>query len=190
MWAVAFLGAGSAFVESALGQIYKTKKMVNIVEVQLSILKKGFPIKKLEKYMLSFLPLLLFLLLVFVTWCTIKQHCFGSKNTFAIDHVWTGVLLVILLGLIIFGGIKSIANVAQFVVPFMATAYILVAIVILVMNFSSIPSIFSLIISSAFGANATFGGIVGAMITIGVKRGVYSNEAGQGTDHILLLQQR
>ncbi|MGB3073930.1 MAG: alanine:cation symporter family protein, partial [Chitinophagales bacterium] len=85
------------------------------------------------------------------------------------------------LGLIIFGGIKMIANVAQFVVPFMAITYIGVAIIILVMNYHKIPGVFALIFSSAFGLQATFGGIVGSMITIGVKRGVYSNEAGQGT---------
>lgn len=89
--------------------------------------------------------------------------------------------MVILFGLIIFGGIKLIANVAQYVVPFMALAYILVAIIILVMNYEKIPGVFMLIMESAFGMNATFGGIIGAMINIGVKRGVYSNEAGQGT---------
>jgi AGCS family alanine or glycine:cation symporter len=103
------------------------------------------------------------------------------KSAFDIDHMWTGIFQVVLLGLIIFGGIKAIAVVAEYVVPFMAIGYILVAIVILVMNYARIPEIFALIISSAFGAKATFAGIIGAMISIGVKRGVYSNEAGQGT---------
>ncbi|MBP9215127.1 MAG: alanine:cation symporter family protein [Chitinophagaceae bacterium] len=182
MWAVAFLGAGSAFVESALGQIYKTKKNGEYRGGPAFYIEKGFPNKKIGKIYAIVFAIATILATGFLL-PGVQSNSIASavKNTFAIDHVWTGVLLVILLGLIIFGGIKSIANVAQFVVPFMATAYILVAIVILVMNFSSIPGIFSLIISSAFGANATFGGIVGAMITIGVKRGVYSNEAGQGT---------
>ena len=88
---------------------------------------------------------------------------------------------MVLLGLIIFGGIKTIAHVAEYIVPFMAIAYILVAVVVVIINFAELPSVFGMIFSSAFGLNPLFGGIVGAMISIGVKRGVYSNEAGQGT---------
>src|SRR5699024_9239380 len=92
-----------------------------------------------------------------------------------------GVVLAILLVLIVFGGLKSIANVATAIVPFMAIVYILMAIVIIVINISEVPAMIALIFKSAFNLEATFDGILGAMIEIGVKRGLYSNEAGQGT---------
>ncbi|MGS0652509.1 alanine:cation symporter family protein, partial [Staphylococcus arlettae] len=87
----------------------------------------------------------------------------------------------VLLALIIFGGIKWIANAATAIVPFMAIAYILIAVIIIIINIEHVPALFALIFKSAFGMEAAFGGIVGAMIEIGVKRGLYSNEAGQGT---------
>ena len=91
--------------------------------------------------------------------------------------VITGVIVSVLFGFIIFGGIKRIANYAQIVVPFMALAYIITACVIIVLNISQLPSIISLIINDAFSPMAGFGAAIGW----GVKRGVYSNEAGQGT---------
>ena len=84
------------------------------------------------------------------------------------------------MALIIFGGVKRIVNVAQVVVPFMAVGYILVACVIVAMNIEKLPEAFMLIIS-AFALEAAFGGIIGLAISWGVKRGIYSNEAGQGT---------
>ena len=182
MWAVAFLGSGSAFVESALGQIYKRKEKGEYRGGPAFYIEKGFKNKKIGKwYAIVFAISTILACGLLLPGVQSNSIASAVKSAFAINYVWTGALLAVLLGLIIFGGIKLIANVAQFVVPFMAIAYILVAVVILVMNYDKIPGVFSLIISSAFGANATFAGIVGAMISIGVKRGVYSNEAGQGT---------
>ena len=84
-------------------------------------------------------------------------------------------------GINYFGGVRSIANVATAVVPFMAIIYILMAVIIICINIQEVPALFALIFKSAFGLQSAFGGIVGAMIEIGVKRGLYSNEAGQGT---------
>ncbi len=182
MWAVAFLGSGSAFVESALGQIYKRKEKGEYRGGPAFYIEKGFKNKKIGKwYAIVFAISTILACGLLLPGVQSNSIASAVKSAFAINYVWTGALLAVLLGLIIFGGIKLIANVAQFVVPFMAIAYILVAVVILVMNYDKIPGVFSLIISSAFGAKATFAGIVGAMISIGVKRGVYSNEAGQGT---------
>src|SRR5690606_27758891 len=94
---------------------------------------------------------------------------------------YTGVVVVFLLMLIIFGGVKRLGTVAEFVVPFMAGSYILLTLIIIGMNFTEIPAVFGLIFSSAFSIDATFGGIIGMAIAWGVKRGIYSNEAGQGT---------
>ena len=182
MWAVAFLGSGSAFVESALGQIYKRKEKGEYRGGPAFYIEKGFKNKKIGKwYAIVFAISTILACGLLLPGVQSNSIASAVKSAFAINYVWTGALLAVLLGLIIFGGIKLIANVAQLVVPFMAIAYILVAVVILVMNYDKIPGVFSLIISSAFGAKATFAGIVGAMISIGVKRGVYSNEAGQGT---------
>lgn len=182
MWLVAFLGSGSAFIESTLGQIFKRKEFGQYRGGPAFYIEKGFKNKRIGKiYAIVFAFSTILACGLLLPGVQSNSIASAVKSAFAIKYVWTGIFLAVLLGLIIFGGIKLIANVAQLVVPFMAIAYILVAVIILVMNYHRIPEVFSLIISSAFGANATFGGIIGAMITIGVKRGVYSNEAGQGT---------
>lgn len=86
-----------------------------------------------------------------------------------------------MLGVIIFGGVKRIASAAQMIVPFMAIGYILLSFIIIVMNISELPAVISLIFKSAFALDSAFGGLIGMAISWGVKRGIYSNEAGQGT---------
>jgi alanine or glycine:cation symporter, AGCS family len=105
----------------------------------------------------------------------------GIENAFGVSRSITGLVVIALLGLIIFGGVKRIATVAQYTVPFMAVGYILVSLVIIGMNITELPAVFALIFKSAFGADSMFGGILGSAIAWGVKRGIYSNEAGQGT---------
>jgi AGCS family alanine or glycine:cation symporter len=103
------------------------------------------------------------------------------NNAFGINKQIIAITLVIIIGLIIFGGVKRIASVAQFVVPFMAVAYVLVSLFIIILNITELPAVFGLIFRSAFAVDSAFGGIVGAAIAWGVKRGIFSNEAGQGT---------
>ncbi|HMO63493.1 MAG TPA: alanine/glycine:cation symporter family protein [Ferruginibacter sp.] len=182
MWAVAFLGAGSAFVESALGQIYKRKEHGQYRGGPAFYIEKGFKQKAIGKvYAIIFAVSTVLACGFLLPGVQSNSIAAAIHNAFKFDHTYIGIFLAVLLGLIIFGGIRSIAKVASFVVPFMAMAYILVAVIIVAINFREVPGVFALIISSAFGAKATFAGIIGAMITIGVKRGVYSNEAGQGT---------
>lgn len=182
MWLVAFLGAGSAFIESTLAQIYKTKEAGEYRGGPAYYIEKGFGNKSIGRiYAIVFAVCTIVATGLLLPGVQSNGIAAAVKSAFAVDHMYTGILLAVLLALIIFGGIKAIANVAQYVVPFMALGYILVALAVLAMNFRLIPNVFMLIISSAFGAKATFAGIIGAMITIGVKRGVYSNEAGQGT---------
>jgi len=102
-------------------------------------------------------------------------------QAFSVEKWITGLLVIFLLGLIIFGGLKRIARAAQLIVPFMSIIYIAVALIIMLMNYDKIPEVFGLIFSSAFGANEVFGGIIGSAISWGVQRGIYSNEAGQGS---------
>lgn len=91
----------------------------------------------------------------------------GMENAFGISKTVTGLVIIGLLGLIIFGGVKRIATVAQYTVPFMAVGYILVALIIIAMNIGELPGVISLIFSSAFGADSMFGGIIGSAIAWG-----------------------
>ena len=99
-----------------------------------------------------------------------------------IGNFLTGSCTAILVGVVIFGGIKRIAKVASTMVPMMVGLYILAAIIILLKNISLIPGTFSLILKDAFTGNAVSGGALGSMIIIGVRRGMFSNEAGTGTE--------
>jgi esterase/lipase len=105
----------------------------------------------------------------------------SMHNAFNVPVLYSGIGVAILLGLIIFGGVKRIGKVAEIVVPFMAGAYILMAVVIMALNITEIPAVLSLIIKSAFHLEPAFAGVFGMAIAWGVKRGIYSNEAGQGT---------
>ncbi|RLA10426.1 MAG: sodium:alanine symporter, partial [Gammaproteobacteria bacterium] len=105
----------------------------------------------------------------------------GIDQAFGVSHLVVGGVIVFFLAIIIIGGVKRIGKVSEIVVPFMAIAYVLVAIIIIGMNITEVPHMIVLIVKSAFGAEPAFGGIVGMAIAMGVKRGIYSNEAGQGT---------
>ncbi|MGO4889773.1 alanine/glycine:cation symporter family protein [Anaerobacillus sp. MEB173] len=178
MWTIAFIGASSAFIESTLAQVYKEKH---------NGLYRGGPAFYIEKgigwkwYAVIFAIATLLAMSLLMPGIQSNSIAVAVENAFSISPWTTGFILMAIIGVIIFGGVKRIANVAQLVVPFMAVAYMLLAFVIIFANFSQLPAVFSLIISSAFGADAAFGGIIGLAIAWGVKRGIYSNEAGQGT---------
>src|SRR5690606_19710078 len=105
----------------------------------------------------------------------------GMNQAFDVPVLYTGIGLAAFLGLVIFGGVKRIGAVAQVIVPVMAFAYILMAIIIISMNITEVPAMIKLIVKSAFNMEATLSGVFGMAIAWGVKRGIYSNEAGQGT---------
>ncbi len=187
MWVVAFLGSATAYVESALGQIYK-----EVDEGQY----RGGPAYYIEKAMGQKWYAWIFavstivatgLLLPGVQSNSIgnaAEVAFGGEtvvNSFlgaiSLTKLVTAATVVTVLGFIIFGGVKRIAHVTQVVVPFMALGYITMALVIIAMNITALPGIVAMIVTDAFTPMAG----VGAAIGWGVKRGVYSNEAGQGT---------
>jgi AGCS family alanine or glycine:cation symporter len=178
MWVIAFLGSGSAFVESTLAQIYK-----EVDDGQY----RGGPAYYIEKCMgLKWYAALFAVATVLATGFFLpgvqsNSIAIGVQNAFGIEAWIVGLFLVALLGLIIFGGIKRISSAAELIVPFMGAAYILMALVIIAVNIEKLPDILSLIFKSAFGGEQAFAGIIGSTIAWGVKRGVYSNEAGQGT---------
>ena len=178
MWMMAFLGASSAFVESTLGQVYKE---------QLNREYRGGPAFYIEKglgmkwYAITFALATILATGLLLPGVQANSIAEGLHTATGLDRAYTGVGLALVLAFIIFGGVKRIATFAEFVVPFMALGYILVAAFIIVLNIDQLPGVMKLIISSAFGFDAGFGAILGLAIMWGVKRGVYSNEAGQGT---------
>ncbi len=182
MWLVAFLGASSAFIESTLAQIYKRNEKGQYRGGPAYYIEQGFGNKKAGKiYAAVFACATIVATGLLLPSVQSNSIAAAVNNAFSIDHTWTAIVLVLMLGLIIFGGIKTIARVAEYVVPFMAIGYVLIALVVAIINYKQLPDVFGLIFSSAFGLNATFGGLIGSTISMGVKRGVFSNEAGQGT---------
>ncbi|KOS64324.1 alanine:cation symporter family protein [Lysinibacillus agricola] len=178
MWVIAFIGAATAYVESTLAQIYKEEKDTEYRGGPAFYIEKGMGQKW---FAVIFAIAALVAMLILMPGVQSNAIATAVENAFNIETWITGLIIVVLLGTIIIGGIKWIANAAQIIVPFMALAYIIMAIIIIVMNIKEIPSVFALIFSSAFGAQEIFGGIIGSAIAWGVKRGIYSNEAGQGT---------
>ena len=178
MWAIAFIGASSAFIESTLAQIYKVKDQGQYRGGPAYYIEKGIGLKW---YAVIFAIAALLAMSILMPGIQSNSIAIGMENAFNLPRWVTGVAIVIILGIIILGGVKRIANVAQLVVPFMAIAYMLMAIIIIGMNITELPGVLKLIFSSAFSFDSTFGGMIGAAIAWGVKRGVYSNEAGQGT---------
>ncbi|ATG53705.1 sodium:alanine symporter [Brachybacterium ginsengisoli] len=186
MWVSAFLGASTSFIECTLGQIYKEKDP-DTGEY------RGGPAYYFEKaYKHKYRGLSIFYGILFAIVTILAMSFFlpgvqANGVASAIDTAWgipawaTAIGLVILLGFIVIGGVKRIASFAVIVVPVMAIGYILIALIVFFMNFSQIPEVFGLIFASAFGIQPVFGALIGLAIKWGVQRGIYSNEAGQGT---------
>jgi alanine or glycine:cation symporter, AGCS family len=187
MWVIAFLGAASAFIESTLGQIYKEVKGGEYRGGPAFYIEKGIGSKW---YAALFAFTTVLSMSIFLPGVQSNSISASMKNAFNISDIQmfsgfdinlVGVFIVIALSLIIFGGVKRIGKVAEVVVPFMAIAYILMAVVIIGLNITHVPSVITLIFKSALGMEQAFAGILGMAISWGVKRGIYSNEAGQGT---------
>lgn len=178
MWAIAFIGSATAYVESTLAQIYKEEK---------NGVYRGGPAFYIHKFTgkrwLGMIFAIAALIAMSFLQPTVQANAIADAmyNAFELPKWVSGLVVCVILGAIIIGGVKRIATAASIIVPFMAIAYILVAAIIIAMNISEVPYIFALIFKSAFGAEQMFSGMVGAAIAWGVKRGIYANEAGQGT---------
>ncbi|WP_316744195.1 alanine/glycine:cation symporter family protein [Pedobacter antarcticus] len=178
MWLIAFLGSASAFIEATLGQIYKQVNNGQYRGGPAFYIEKGLGIKW---YAIIFAIATILSTALFLPGVQSNSIALSMQNAFQVPVAYTGLAVAVLLGLIIFGGVKRIGKVAEIVVPFMAGAYILMAIVIMAMHIQEIPSVFLLIVKSAFKLEPAFAGVFGMAVAWGVKRGIYSNEAGQGT---------
>ncbi len=179
MWVIAVIGAASGFTESTLAQIYKVRDPKTFGF-------RGGPAYYIRNCLGSRKAAALFAVLISVTF----GLCFNSvqsntiaislNTTFGVDRSIVGLFLTVLSAVVIFGGLQRIAHLSSWLVPIMATLYLLLALVIVVMNITHIPAMFAAIISQAFSPDAAVGGL-GAAILTGAKRGLFSNEAGMGS---------
>lgn len=178
MWVIALLGSASAFVESTLAQLFKVKGENSF---------KGGPAYYIQKGLGKRWWAVIFAVLISITFGlafnSVQSNTMtaAAKVSFGWDPAIVGVIITIASMLVIFGGIQRISRFSEIVVPVMAIAYILLAVFILIMNVGRIPHMFATIISEAFTGSAALGGGVGSALLMGIKRGLFSNEAGEGS---------
>lgn len=187
MWIMALLGSASAFVESTLAQLYKRPNKDGTFI--------GGPAYYMERGIGKRWMGVLFAILISITFGfafnSVQSNtiCASWDMSFNIDPLWTGIFLTVLTAVIIFGGIRRIARVSSLIVPVMAVGYIILAFAVIAMNIGKMPEILGLIVSDAFGFGngeaggwrQIAGGGIGVTVMQGIKRGLFSNEAGMGS---------
>lgn len=178
MWLIALIGGASSLIESTLAQVYKVKDRHGF---------RGGPAYYMEKGLNKRWMGVLFAIVITLTYGFVfnavqaNTITIAFEESFGINRVVLGIILSLLTAIIVFGGLKRIVHVTQVIVPVMAIAYIGVALVVVFMNITEIPHIIMLIVKSAFGVEEAFSGMVGAAVMNGIKRGLFSNEAGMGS---------
>ncbi|EGL81751.1 amino acid carrier protein [Caldalkalibacillus thermarum TA2.A1] len=178
MWLIALIGAASSFVESTLAQIYKVKDGNGF---------RGGPAYYMEKGLNQRWMGVLFAVLITITFGLVFNSVQSNTIAHALEEAWgidrglMGLILAVVVGLIIFGGVKRIARVSAVIVPVMAIFYVAVALFVVIKNVTMIPEVLMLIIGNAFGLQEVVGGGLGAALMNGIKRGLFSNEAGMGS---------
>lgn len=178
MWILTLVVGSLSIVENILAQIYKEKK---------DGLFRGGPAFYMEKAMKKKWMGIAFSVLLTITYGLIFNAVQANTMTIAIenfagiDRVKSGIVIVILTTAVIYGGMKRIAKVSEIIVPLMGASYLLVALFVVVKNIGELPSVMSLIFANAFGLKAFGGGTLGMIVMQGVKRGLFSNEAGMGS---------
>ena len=182
MWVVAFLGASTAFVESTLSQMYKFKHSSGYRGGPFSFIEDGLGKRVLG---IVFAAITILSCGFFLTTVQANGVSMAMANAFPVPPLATGIALAVILGVVVIGGVKRIAKVASIVTPLMAFGYIIMSLVVVVFHIQDVPAVFVTIFKSAFGITPVAGGIIGTTIAMGVKRGIFSNEAGQGTGAIV-----
>ncbi|NMZ67907.1 alanine or glycine:cation symporter, AGCS family [Pseudomonas peli] len=179
MWLVALLGMATSYFECSLAQLYKRREADGTY--------RGGPAFYILHGLGQRWMAVVFSILLLVTFGfgfnAVQSYTVATSlhDTFGLPTYVSGLVLVAVIGLIIFGGIKRIASMADVLVPIMAFSYIGMALVVLGMNITEVPETLALIVRSAFGLEPAFAGGIGAAIIMGVKRGLFSNEAGLGS---------
>ncbi|WP_214819976.1 MULTISPECIES: alanine/glycine:cation symporter family protein [unclassified Exiguobacterium] len=179
MWLIALIGAASAFVESTLAQVYK---------VHDGKAWRGGPAYYIERALGErWLGIVFAILITFAfgfAFNSVQANtiALSVNNVFEIDTVWVGLILSVVTAIVIFGGIRSISTLSGIIVPVMAGGYILLAIWVVLTNLDVVPQVFSAIFSEGvLSFQQLFGGAVGAAVLQGIRRGLFSNEAGMGS---------
>ena len=178
MWLIALIGSATAFVESTLAQLYKQKHKDSFIGGPAYYIQKG-----LKCRWMAVLFAILITLQFGLSNNSIQANtiCGAMQEAFGWSPIWVGVALAAMALFIVFGGIQRIAKVSSVIVPLMAVGYIILALVIIIMNIHLIPHVFKVIILDAFGFSQIAGGSIGAAMMNGIKRGLFSNEAGEGS---------
>lgn len=178
MWVIALLGAANAFIESTLAQLYKIKGEKSYMGGPAYYIKYGIG-NKLWANTFAVLITITFGL----AYNSVQSNTIASavNVSFGWSPVVVGIVLTVFSMLIICGSIQRISRFSEIVVPIMAIAYLLLALVIIVMNITQIPTVFKLIVTEAFNLQSTVGGGIGMAMLMGIKRGLFSNEAGEGS---------
>ncbi|MBE6225714.1 MAG: alanine:cation symporter family protein [Bacteroidales bacterium] len=178
MWLIALIGSASAFVESTLAQMYKIKGKDSFIGGPAYYIEIG-----LKKRWLS-IAFAIFTIMTFgFAFNSVQSNTLSAafNNAFGIDTAIIGGIITLLTTVVIFGGIQSIAKVSSIIVPIMAVGYITIATIIIILNITELPKVIEIIVSSAFGMEQAIGGGIGAAIMQGIRRGLFSNEAGMGS---------
>ena len=178
MWIVALLGSSSAFIESTLAQLYKVHGKDSFVGGPAYYMKKG-----LKQPWMGILFAILIIFTFSFAFNSVQSNtiCAAFEQAFQVDNRTMGIILTGLSLAIFFGGIQRIAKVSSIIVPVMAAGYIILAIAIIALNIHHIPYVLKTIVTHAFGWEQAIGGGIGIAIMQGVKRGLFSNEAGMGS---------
>ena len=178
MWLIALLGSVNAFVESTLAQLYKRKDKDSFIGGPAYYMQYG-----LGKRWMGILFAVLIAITFGFAFNSVQSNtiCAAWEHAFGIDHTWMGLGLTVTTLFIIFGGIHRIATVSSWLVPIMAVGYIILALGIVIYNITEIPAVLGHIVRSAFGWEQAIGGGMGAAVMQGIKRGLFSNEAGMGS---------
>ena len=183
MWLIAFIGAASAFTEATLGQAYKTTDQDGqYIGGPAHYIEKAL---KCRPYALCFAAAAVIGPGILMPGVQINSLVQVFEEAFSVNTVLVAAISCVLLAIVICGGIKRIAKFAELLAPVMCIIYVLLALGVLVLNITRVPAALALIVTSAFGLKPLFAGIVGSAISLGVRRGIYSNEAGMGCGAIV-----
>ncbi|PIC95402.1 sodium:alanine symporter family protein [Sporosarcina sp. P26b] len=178
MWVIALIGMATAFIESTLAQVYKVKDGDTFRGGPAYYMQKALGWRKLGIVFAILLTMCFGFIFNAVQSNTISQ---SFTDVFGIPHWAVGVGLIVLTAVIVFGGVQRIVKVTQTIVPVMATFYIIVALYIVILNITEVPAMIALIVEHAFGIKEIMGGGIGMAMMQGVRRGLFSNEAGMGS---------
>ena len=176
MWVIAFIGASSAFMESALAQAYKVRSGKEYLGGPAYFIERAL---KCKPYAVAFAIVTILGPGILMPGLHVNSIASTYEEAFGANMIVVGVIFCAVFALVICGGIKRIAKTAEYMAPVMCVIYVVMGFSIILLRIKDVPSVFGMIFSSAFGVHAVFGGIVGSALSWGVKRGIYSNEAGQ-----------